>query len=102
MSVYALVKALETACTALGATSIVFFVAWLRTRERAIRAETALQYRQPDASRSSDRIEAAVDAVALELERLAEGQRFVARVLSERHGTEPARVSAPPRSITPH
>ena len=50
-----------------------------------------------------DRMERAVESIALELERLAEGQRFVARVLTERAGPEalaPAREA--PRSVTPH
>ena len=55
-----------------------------------------------DCWQRDDRIEATVDAMALELERIGEGQRFVARVLSERSTPEQARMSAPPRSITPH
>ena len=43
-----------------------------------------------------------MDAMALELERIGEGQRFVARVLSERSTPEQAWMSAPPLSITPH
>lgn len=35
------------------------------------------------------RLEQAVDAVAVEVERIAEGQRFTTKLLSERHG-EPA------------
>lgn len=82
-------------------TSIGFAVAWIRTRERAIRAETALAHYRPDKTLSGERIEAAVDAVALEVERLAEGQRFVARLLSERAGADVARSSLG-RVITPH
>ena len=44
-----------------------------------------------------------VDAIALEVERIAEAQRFVAKVLVERH--EAAPVPAPrrePSQITPH
>ena len=76
-------------------------VAWVRTRERAIRAEAELKLlrRSPDAS--SDRVESTLDVIALEVERLAEGQRFVARVLSERGGKDMARPNAG-RSITPH
>ena len=42
------------------------------------------------------------DAVALEVERLAEGQRFVARLLSERTGVDVARQTAQGRVNTPH
>ena len=83
-------------------TTIGFAVAWIRTRERAIRAETALAHYRPDRALGGDRIEAAVDAVALEVERLAEGQRFVARLLSERAGVDVARQNALGRVITPH
>ena len=37
------------------------------------------------------RIEQAVDAIALEAERIAEGQRFTTKLLSERAGTGSAR-----------
>ena len=53
-----------------------------------------------DASQRLERIEQAMDAIAIEVERVSEGQRFVTRLLSERHAVaaspaaEPARVSA--------
>jgi hypothetical protein len=43
----------------------------------------------PPASDSAprlERIEQAVDAIAIEVERVSEGQRFVTRLLSERNG----------------
>jgi hypothetical protein len=40
-----------------------------------------------------DRIEHAIDAMAVEVERISEGQRFVTRLLSER---APERVALPP------
>jgi hypothetical protein len=39
------------------------------------------------------RLEAGVDAIAVEVERISEGQRFTARLLAERSGVAP---SAPP------
>ena len=102
MSIYKIVDVLIVGCGTLAMSSVGLLVAWLRTRERAIRAETALNYQRPDGRQRDDRIEATVDAMALELERIGEGQRFVARVLSERSTPEQARMSAPPRSITPH
>ena len=83
-------------------SSIGFAIAWIRTRERAIRAEAALAHYRPEKTLGSERIEAAVDAVALEVERLAEGQRFVARLLSERAGVDVARQSGHRRVDTPH
>ncbi len=50
-----------------------------------------------------ERIEQAVDAVALEMERIGEGQRFVTKLLAER----PTAISDPQslqrgRGVTPH
>jgi hypothetical protein len=55
-----------------------------------------------------DRLENAVDAIAIEIERIAEGQRFVTKVMTERpapaHGALPSQAEASPirKSITPH
>jgi hypothetical protein len=46
-----------------------------------------------------ERIEQAVDAVALEVERISEGQRFTTKLLSEGKGPE-SRQSAPARDST--
>ena len=55
-----------------------------------------------------DRLEQSVEAIALEVERITEGQRFMAKLLAERSGLgrageerAPIRGAAP-RSITPH
>lgn len=51
------------------------------------------------------RLEQAVEAIALEVERISEGQRFTTKLLSERAAAEPLRglqSSEPPRRITPH
>ena len=64
-----------------------------------VRAHIRAKERQPmltpgereRASRSS-RIETAVEAMAIEIERISEGQRFVTRLLAER---EPAKVLPP-------
>jgi hypothetical protein len=57
---------------------------------------------QPQSSALSDerlmRIEQAIDAMAVEVERISEGQRFVTRVLAERpvdRSALPSRVSVP-------
>ena len=39
-----------------------------------------------DASRRLERLEQGMDAIAIEIERVSEGQRFVTRLLSESHG----------------
>lgn len=41
------------------------------------------------------RLEAAVDAIAVETERISEGQRFVTKLLAESRATDPARLASP-------
>jgi hypothetical protein len=51
------------------------------------------------------RIEHAVEAIAIEIERLGEGQRFTTKLLAQRDRVQQAIVSTPAspvRSITPH
>jgi hypothetical protein len=43
-----------------------------------------------------DRLEQAVDAIAIEIERISEGQRFVTRVFAERPAAAPAQAPATP------
>jgi len=43
-----------------------------------------------------DRLEQAVDAIAIEIERISEGQRFVTRVFAERPAAPPAQAPAAP------
>jgi hypothetical protein len=49
----------------------------------------------PDLTTRLERIEQAVDAVALEVERISEGQRFTTRLLSERVGDAGAAKRTP-------
>ncbi len=52
-----------------------------------------------------ERIELALEAIAIEIERLGENQRFTAKLLAERDRVQQAMVSpppSPPRVITPH
>ena len=50
-----------------------------------------------DVAARLERIEQAVDAIAIEMERVSEGQRFTTKLLAERSGAraEPARPAAP-------
>lgn len=43
-----------------------------------------------------DRIEQAVEAMATEVERIAEGQRFTTKLLSEGRASPPSAIAAPP------
>ena len=95
-------------------TTGVLLALWLSARARARAAERLLEARafggQPsreDRLDRLDRLEQAVDVVAIEIERVAEGQRFASKLLAERlvsprDPSEPRAPHAPPRAITPH
>ena len=53
----------------------------------------------PEVTSRLERIEQAVEAVAIEVERISEGQRFTTKLLSEGKGPE-SRLSAPVRDST--
>ncbi len=76
-------------------TTAIATVAWFRARDRAVRAESALKYVSSGAAPRNDHLENAVDAIALEVERIAEGQRFVTKLLAEpsANGERPLRGS---------
>jgi hypothetical protein len=86
---------------ALFATSIGFAFAWLRARERYVRAEAfmeGLRMANPLQNHGSSQ---AIDAIAMEVERIGEGQRFLTKVLADQ---QPGRLQQPRPvgSITPH
>ena len=61
--------------------------------------------RQADLEARLDRIEQAVDTIAIEMERIGEGQRFVTKLLAERPSPQQIAESKSPqrdRTITPH
>ena len=72
------------------ATALGFAIAWLRSRDRAIRAEARLAAAGADATLSAglearfDRQEQMAEASSVEVERVAEAQRFLADLLSAR------------------
>ena len=82
---------------------------WLQHRHdasRALRPGDQAAERAADTARVM-RIEAAVEELAVELERVAEAQRYTARLLAERLPAPPATSRAlpegqAPRVITPH
>ena len=92
-----------------GAVSIVsgFVAGWIGARIGAHSgARQALREQAPALPQADARIDQlmlAVDAIGLEVERMAEGQRFTARLLSERSAERamplPRRESG---TITPH
>ena len=58
----------------------------LRGQENKLRFQSTGMH--PETSARIERIEQAVDAIAIEIERISEGQRFTTRLLSERIPTE--------------
>ena len=93
-------SALIVASGVLAASTIGFAVAWIRARERAIRAEQRAAP-PPGEDARFDHLERAVETIAVEVERMSEGQRFVSRLLAERQGAEREAVARPARVPTP-
>ena len=62
--------------------------AMIRRWDRA----SAIPSAQPDTTARLERIEQAIDAMSIEVERIAEGQRFVTRLMTDR---APERVALP-------
>ena len=98
-----LVVLLFLSSSTLLATTLVFLGLWIRARERAIRATLEsprlVEHTLPDLQH----LVHAVDSIAVEVERISEGQRFTTQLLSERvQGAPQKRGALPERIITPH
>jgi hypothetical protein len=50
-----------------------------------------------DVSARLERMEQAIDSIAVEVERISEGQRFTTKLLADRSSTPPALENPPPR-----
>ena len=84
--------------TMISGTFLVAFIAFLVVNRR--RAPTAQDPRQfAELSDRLQRIEQAVDAIAIEVERVSEAQRFTAKVLA---GEQAPPTKLPGRQTTPH
>ena len=100
-----LIILLSMASVFLFTTTITFVGLWIRARERAIRATAGAQQLPANPTPDVEHLVNAVDAIAVEVERISEAQRFTAKVLAERADPAPAtsRIpGAPERVITPH
>lgn len=83
--------------------SIVVLVATVVVAYRAVRGRPAPQQVPPVDDRRLDRLEQSVDAIALEMERVGESQRFLTKLMAE--GIPPGDSSSDQkrgRVITPH
>jgi hypothetical protein len=81
-------------------SSATLAVLWLRARERAARAESYLDGLRAQAGRHEDTLPA-LDAIAVEVERIGEGQRFLTRALTD-HAPRGDALERRGMSITPH
>ena len=92
---------LIVATPVLFGTTVMFAVLWVRARERALRAR--INQPHPDAlSEDLTHVVQAVDAIAIEVERISEAQRFTALTLAGRSDAKGGGKRVPERIITPH
>jgi hypothetical protein len=78
--------------TAIGMPLAVGISRWLGSRTRATPPPAVA----PGVEERLQRIENAVDAIAVEMERVSEGQRFTTKLLAERAGADRAPDAASP------
>lgn len=71
------------AISMVGGTVMTLITSWFRYREKKLEVEGRRSL--PAADDRLARIETAVEAMAVEVERISEGQRFTSRLLAERH-----------------
>ncbi len=84
----------------LFASTIGFAALWIRARDRATRAESLLEGMRMMGAR--DGTSTAIDAIAEEVERIGEGQRFLTRIMSEQANRASLPSRAPGSTTTPH
>jgi hypothetical protein len=100
-----LILMLMFSCSALFVTTITFATLWVRSRERGLRAELDLRVQASGSTAEMDHLVHAIDAIAVEVERISEAQRFTAQVLVDRKDSPAGaakRIQAPERVNTPH
>lgn len=95
------------ASAGLFVSNIVFLTLWIRAREASLRSRGRTERVEAGTAPAieqlerHERLEVAVDAIAIEVERIAEGQRFVTRLLAEKAPVQPVQRPAE-RVMTPH
>ena len=85
-------------------TTVAFATLWLRARERWLR-DSLDRARRVEPSAEVQHLVHAVDSIAVEVERISEGQRFTTQILADRvlsDTPQQKRVSSTGRVITPH
>lgn len=71
-------------------------VIWTRARRRMESGDTTVVQRLDEVMARLSRLESAVDASAIQIERISESQRFTSRILAER---SPADAAPSPNSL---
>jgi len=70
---------------------------------RSRRRDLPLTRADPELAERMERVERLMEVMAIEVERIGEGQRFVVKVMSDRNAASNAeRPRIPERVITPH
>jgi hypothetical protein len=72
----------------IAGTCIAIFVPLVRAISRKIELRGQSSLADSEIAARLDRIERAVESIAVEIERVSEGQRFTTRLLSERSPSE--------------
>ncbi|MFI5244947.1 MAG: hypothetical protein ACHQQR_06955 [Gemmatimonadales bacterium] len=75
----------------IGSSMLLLVKAWARKIEN----QSKLPKATPETGEHMERMERSIDAIALEVERISENQRFLTKLLAERGGTSSAAL---PRS----
>ncbi len=78
-----------------GAT--VIFTPMARAYARRMEKEGSNTRLSPDVTARLERMEHAIDSIAIEIERISEGQRFTTKLLAERAGPPPPSSSVAER-----
>jgi hypothetical protein len=98
MDVEGTAQVLLLALAVVTSGAVGFAIAWVRARDRVRHLEQQLAGRALSGDAGSERVEQALEAMTLELERLAEGQRFTTELLAGRNDPARLRAAEPPRT----
>ena len=90
-----LVVLLTMSSVGLLVTTIGFAIAWVRARERVLRLRAGMTRPSDVTLANADHLEDAIGAMALEVERIGEHQRYMTKLLAER-GTAETPKGGPP------
>jgi hypothetical protein len=101
MSEFAFLRALILVCGTVAFVAALGFLRRILGRFLELKHEQRIPVATDGIHERLERIEQAIEATAIEVERIAEGNRFMAKLLAERAGAAiPAKP--PERVITPH